>query len=114
MAYRRTPQVQARLDAQRTAILDAAGRLLARDGLRGCSIAAVAADAGVASGTVYNHFDNKGDLLAALFRRVVDHEVEAVRLATETPGTAAQRTVAVIETFAGRALKQPRLAYALL
>ncbi|MGN6606432.1 MAG: TetR/AcrR family transcriptional regulator [Jatrophihabitans sp.] len=114
MAYRRTPTVQARLDAQRLGILEAAGRLLARDGLRGCSVTAVATKAGVASGTVYNHFESKSDLLCALFRRTVEREVAAVREAVAAAGSAADRAVAVIETFAGRALKQPKLAYALL
>jgi AcrR family transcriptional regulator len=114
VAYRRTPHVQARLDAQRLGILEAAGRLLARDGLRGCSVTAVAAEAGVASGTVYNHYESKSDLLCALFRRTVQREVDAVREAVGASTDAADGTVAVIETFAGRALKQPRLAYALL
>ena len=114
MAYRRTPQVQARLDAQRAAILDATGNLLAEHGLRGCSVTAVATAAGIASGTVYNHFESKGELLAAVFRHNVQREVEAVRTAVASRGSAADRMSAVIETFAGRALKQPRLAYALL
>jgi AcrR family transcriptional regulator len=113
MAYRRTPQIQARLDAQRATILAAAGDLLAEDGYAGCSMVAVAARAGVAAGTVYKQFASKVDLVAELFRTLVTREVAAVRAAAAT-GTAAGRTAAVIETFAGRALKQPRRAYALL
>jgi AcrR family transcriptional regulator len=45
---------------------------------------------------------------------VVGAEVAAVRAAADTSGTVAERLVAVIETFTGRALKAPRLAYALL
>ena len=114
MAYRRTPQIQARLDAQRDAVLAAAGELLAESGHAGCSVAAVAARAGIASGTVYTHFANKDELIAEVFRRVVSREVEAVRVAAGREQTAADRASAVIETFAGRALKQPRRAYALL
>ncbi len=113
MAYRRTPRIQARLDAQRADVLVAASAILARSGYAGCTVAAVAAEAGIASGTVYQHFTNKSELLADLFRRVVTREVEAVREAGRT-GTAAERTAAVIETFAARALKQPRRAFALL
>lgn len=113
MAYRRTPRIQARLDAQRSAVLIAAADILARSGYAGCTIAAVAAEAGIASGTVYQHFTGKSELLAELFRTVVVREVEAVREAGRT-GTAAERVTAVIETFAGRALKEPRRAYALL
>src|SRR3954452_13390256 len=113
MAYRRTPRVQARLDAQRAARVDAAALILGEDGYAGCSITAVAARAGVASGTVYTHFRSKADLAAEVFRSIATREVEAVRAAARQ-GTAVERTVAVIETFAGRALKSPRRAYALL
>lgn len=114
MAYRRTPRIQARLDAQRLAVVQAAIELVGQSGYRACSIARVAERAGIASGTVYNHFVSKGDLLAEVFRVVVGREVEAVRAAAASPGRAASRITAVIETFAGRAFKSPRLAYALL
>jgi AcrR family transcriptional regulator len=113
VVYRRTPLIQARLDAQRAAILAAASELLAEHGYAGCSMAAVAARAGVAAGTVYKQFPSKADLVAELFRSIVTREVEAVRAAAQS-GSAADRTAAVIETFAGRALKHPRRAYALL
>ena len=114
MAYRRTEQVQARLDAQRERIIGAATELLADRGYSGCSIAAVSARAGVSAGTVYNHFSGKSELVADVFRTVVSCEVDAVRSAVRTEDTIDERTVALVETFAGRALKSPRLAYALL
>lgn len=114
MAYRRTPRIQARLDGQRAAILRAAAAQLAEHGYAGCSVAAVASRADVAAGTVYRHFADKAELVAELFRSVVSREVDAVRAAASCPGPAAHRAAAVIETFAGRALKSPRLAYALL
>lgn len=114
MAYRRTVQVQARLDAQRARIVAAAVDLVRTRGYGGCTVAAVSSRAGVASGTVYNHFAGKTDLLAEVFRAVVGREVDAVRSAVASGGTVVERTVAVVETFAFRALKSPRLAYALL
>ncbi|KID27842.1 transcriptional regulator, TetR family [Prauserella sp. Am3] len=114
MVYRRTPKVQARMESQRAAILDAAVELLATHGYGGCSVAAVAERAGVATGSVYRHFPSKGELVAELFRQLVTREVEAVEQASERPGSAAERVIAVIDTFAARALKAPRLAYALL
>ncbi|WP_116101100.1 TetR/AcrR family transcriptional regulator [Amycolatopsis thermalba] len=114
MPYRRTPQVQARLDAQREAILTAAAALLAERGYAGCSVSAVAEKAGIATGTVYKHFPGKAELVVELFQSIVGHEVAAVRKAAETPGDPVERIVAIIETFAERALKVPRQAYALL
>jgi AcrR family transcriptional regulator len=114
VAYRRTPAIQVRLDAQRAAILDAATALLREHGYAGCSMAAVAARAGIATGSVYRHFPSKAELAVELFRTVVTREVAAVSEASKRPGGLVERIVAVVETFAGRALKSPRLAYALL
>ncbi|MET0234008.1 MAG: TetR/AcrR family transcriptional regulator [Kibdelosporangium sp.] len=114
MPYRRTPRVQARMDSQRAAILDAGVALLSEQGYAGCSMAAVAARAGIATGSVYKHFQNKAELSVELFRFVVTHEVDAVAKAAAQPGDLVQRVVEVIRTFTSRALKSPRLAYALL
>ncbi|MFX0576093.1 TetR/AcrR family transcriptional regulator [Nocardia nepalensis] len=113
MAYRRTPAVQARLDAQAGLIVQAATKVLSREGYAGLSMAAVAAEAGLATGTVYKNFSGKADLVSAVFRKVVAHEVTAVATAAAS-GTAVERVTAAVETFAGRALKNPRLAYVLL
>jgi len=112
--YRRTPEIQARLDIQREAIVTAAGSLLAEHGYVGCSVASVAARASVAAGTVYRHFDGKVELVGEVFRAVAGREVDAVRAAVAGTDGVAARTAAVIEIFASRALKAPRLAYALL
>ncbi|HWD02497.1 MAG TPA: TetR/AcrR family transcriptional regulator [Amycolatopsis sp.] len=114
MPYRRTPKVQQRLDALRDAIVAAAVEQLAEQGYAGCSVAAVAERAGVAVGTVYRHFPTKAELVVRVFRQVVTREVEAVRTASAGPGDPVERVAAVFETFAARALKAPRLAYALL
>jgi AcrR family transcriptional regulator len=114
MAYRRTAAVQARLDASRSAILKAAIALLTEHGYAGCSVAAVAARAGVATGSVYRHFPNKATLVTEVFRVAANREISAVAAAMRRPTTPVERLTALIETFAGRAFKSPRLAYALL
>ncbi|MFC0542160.1 TetR/AcrR family transcriptional regulator [Kutzneria chonburiensis] len=114
MPYRRTPQMQARLDAQREALLAAAVALLSEQGYPGCSVAAVAARAGVSTGSVYRYFPGKAELVVEVFRGLVTREVQAVKDAAEGPGDLIERVVAIVETFANRALKSPRLAYALL
>jgi AcrR family transcriptional regulator len=106
--------VQARLDAQREALLAAAVALLSEQGYAGCSVAAVAARAGVSTGSVYRYFPGKAELVVEVFRGLVTREVQAVRNAAEGPGDLIDRVVAIVETFANRALKSPRLAYALL
>ncbi|MFB9835104.1 TetR/AcrR family transcriptional regulator [Actinoallomurus acaciae] len=114
MPYRRTPRVEARLSASRERILSAALAIVAERGYAGCSVAAVARRAGVATGSVYRHFPAKADLVAEVFRTASQREVDAVARAVALERTAAQAIAAVVETFASRALRAPRMAYALL
>ena len=51
---------------RRRDILAAAAKLFRRDGFADTSIEAIAGEAEVAAGTVYNYFESKGDLLIAL------------------------------------------------
>jgi AcrR family transcriptional regulator len=61
------PPLRARLREEvRTAILDAAESVLARDGLRAGRMEDIARQAGVAVGTVYNHFADRDALLRSL------------------------------------------------
>ncbi|MFC5012143.1 TetR/AcrR family transcriptional regulator [Nocardioides plantarum] len=114
MPYRRTLAVQERLDATRASLVAAAHALVAERGYAGCSIALVAAGAGVATGTVYRHFPDKGALFAEVFRGATQREVDAVAAAVAGPGSVAERVGRAVETFARRALASPRLAYALI
>jgi AcrR family transcriptional regulator len=57
-------------DAVRDHILDAAHRVIARHGLAAASTRAIAAEAGVGAGTLYNYLDNRLQLLArSILRR---------------------------------------------
>ena len=53
--------------ARRTQILEAAGQVFASQGFHPSTIKDVARAAGVAEGTIYNYFENKGALLLGLF-----------------------------------------------
>jgi AcrR family transcriptional regulator len=55
---------------KRRAILDAAEKLVAEDGMAGMTMGKVATDADVATGTLYLYFKNKGSLLAAVNARL--------------------------------------------
>lgn len=115
MAYRRTERVQARLDATREQLVVSTLRLLAAGGWSAVSVQSVAADAGVATGTVYRHVPTKDALCVEAFRRAAGRELDHVLAALRTPGQAPlARLEAGLRTFARRALQRPRLAYALL
>src|SRR5215208_931497 len=115
MAYRTTERTEARRAETRERITTAACELIAEGGYVAAQVAAVADRAGVAVGTVYRHFPSKSDLFAEVFREASQHEVDAMREAIEaTQGPAANRMAVGIETFARRALRGRRLAWALL
>ena len=114
MAYRPTERTEARKAEVRGRIVAAARELIAHGGYAEAQVAAVAARAGVATGTVYRHFPSKADLFAEVFRNASQHEVDAVVEAADSGGSAAARIAAAVETFARRALRGRRLAWALI
>jgi AcrR family transcriptional regulator len=64
-------------DRNRSAIVDAAERLLAER--RPLNMAAVAAEAGVSRPTLYSHFKTLADLLETAVARAVDESMAAIR-----------------------------------
>lgn len=95
--------------------MTAAHRLIAHGGYGEAQVAAVAGEAGVATGTVYRHFPSKADLFAEVFREASQREVDAMaEAAGQSAGSAQARIATGVETFARRALRGRRLAYALL
>ena len=113
MPYRETDRTRARAADARQRILSAAHDQLAQGGYASVAVARVAQRAGVATGTVYRHFPSKADLLAEVFRRASQREVDAVTAAAAS-GSAPERIAAAVEAFVRRALAEPARAYALL
>lgn len=56
--------------ATRAKLMQAAARIVASDGMSAATTAAIAAEAGVAEGTLYRHFESKDDLLIAAYRQM--------------------------------------------
>lgn len=114
MAYRRTKKMEARLAETRERIVAAALKLVARDGYGAAGMPAIAAEAGVSTGLLYRHFSSKVELFDEVFRRASQREIDACAAAATIPGSTRERLARVVETFARRALKGRRLAWALL
>ena len=116
MAYRATERTEARRTEVRERIVAAARDLIAHGGFAEARVSAVAERAGVATGTVYRHFASKAELFAEVFRRVSQGEIDALleAAAGEERRPAGERVADGIETFARRALRAPRLAFALI
>jgi AcrR family transcriptional regulator len=100
----------------RERLLRAAQELIEEGGYGGASVAAIAERAGVAAGTLYRHFDSKEGLFVELFRAVCSREEQVMREAAVAMGSASAvaRLEEVLATFAERALRNPRLAWALI
>ena len=77
-------------------ILAAAVRVFAQHGYHGSSMAVVAREAGVATGTTYLYFDRKQDLLVTLFQRhLTEYMARCVpALVAEAPGVPRLRRLA--------------------
>jgi AcrR family transcriptional regulator len=115
MPYRPTEKTEARRLATRERIVAAALERVARGGYASAGVHAVAADAGVAVGTVYRHFPSKGELFAEVFRRASQRELDVVvEVSSAVRRPAAERVAAAAEAFCRRALAGPVLAYALI
>jgi AcrR family transcriptional regulator len=112
LPYRRTENVVRRLAARHDAIIAAARQMASEGGMAAVQIAAVAARAGIAAGTVYRYFPAKTDLVAALLAEIADSEIGALRRAAAVaPGPLSGLSAAIV-TFAARALRDRRLSFA--
>lgn len=114
MAYRKTDKVTARLADTRRSILDAARDLVAEGGFAAVQMTEVAKKAGVATGTLYRYFSSKEALCRQIFREVSAREMGMLAEIASGDEAAGERLVQVLRTFAGRAVRGRRLAYALL
>ena len=114
MPYRRTEAVVRRLAARHQAILAAARDAASEGGMAAVQIAPVADRAGIAAGTVYRYFPSKSDLVQALVQAVSEREIEAVRRAANAAPGPLSALAAAIVTCSARALRQRRLAWAML
>lgn len=115
MAYRKTPAELRRLATAREHLVDRATAVVAEVGWSQASVTAVADSAGIAAGSVYQHFPSKSALAVEVFRRAAGREVEVLgEVLRGTDGSPAERLTRGVEIFARRALENRGLAYALL
>lgn len=77
---------QVRAQHRSAQLLEAAARLMERDGSQAVSMQAVAAEAGVSVGLIYRYFGGKDDLLLAVILGVLDSFATRVPEAIEAAG----------------------------
>ncbi|GGY36794.1 TetR/AcrR family transcriptional regulator [Streptomyces omiyaensis] len=114
MAYRKTPAELRRLEAARDHLVACATTVVAEVGWDRASVTAVADAAGIAAGSVYQHFPSKTALAVEVFRRAAGREVEVLGEVLAAPGAPVERLGRGVRVFALRALENRGLAHALL
>jgi AcrR family transcriptional regulator len=97
----------------RERLIHAARKLLEDGGYAAASVQAIAERAGLAAGAMYRHFPSKADLFVEVFRDAAKRDLVAMGDAAASGG-AVERLEAVVATFARRALRHRRLAWALV
>jgi AcrR family transcriptional regulator len=98
----------------RARLVHAAAEAIQEGGWGSASVGAIAKRAGVAAGTLYRHFPSKAELFLEVFRAVSERELAAMTTAQTAVTGMAERFEAVVGTYARRALRNRRLAWALV
>src|SRR4051794_10771958 len=100
MPYRRTENVVRRLAEREQTIVEAARSVARAGGMQAVQIAAIAARAGIASGTVYRYFPSKSELVSELIATVTERTLAAMRQAADAAPGPVSALAAAISTFA--------------
>ncbi|MDQ1447018.1 MAG: TetR/AcrR family transcriptional regulator, transcriptional repressor of aconitase [Acidimicrobiaceae bacterium] len=86
----------------RQRLLDAARRVVLRDGHEGATTRAILEEAGLSAGSLYNYFSSKDELFEVLAEEIISENVRAFALAGEPHGDTLVR-------FAAELLTEPDL-----
>jgi AcrR family transcriptional regulator len=94
--------------ARREQLLDAADRIVQRDG-PAVSMASIAAEAGITKPILYRHFGDKGGLYAALAERHTERLLQVLQDALGAPGPTRQRVERTIDAYLATIEAEPQV-----
>lgn len=94
-------------EESRRKILDAAAEVAGERGYDGTSIAQVSARCGLPASSIYWHFKDKDDLIAAVIERSFETWLAAVELPEESTGTPLERATAMAANVAKSLVDAP-------
>ncbi|GGW44251.1 TetR family transcriptional regulator [Streptomyces lucensis JCM 4490] len=103
----RTDQ-QRSADRRRRELLEAADRVVLRDGPQ-ASMNAIAAEAGITKPILYRHFGDKGGLYAALAKRHTDALLDSLRAALDAPADRRERVESTLDTYLAAIEARPQV-----
>lgn len=108
MSDGRREQQQRTVQERRTQLLDAADRVVQREGPK-ASMNAIAREAGITKPILYRHFGDKGGLYRALAQRHTDALLDTLRAALDRPGKPRQRVAAGLDAYLAAIEAQPQV-----
>ncbi len=103
----RTDQ-QRSADRRRRELLEAADRVVLRDGPQ-ASMNAIAAEAGITKPILYRHFGDKSGLYAALAKRHTDALLASLRAALDAPADRREQVESTLDTYLAAIEARPQV-----
>jgi AcrR family transcriptional regulator len=101
-------------DARRDAILEAARRVFARNGLAGTRIGDIAALAGISQGLIYHYFPNKEALFTAIVEMALRVTAQMTEAALRGSGSAWDRLERLCDRWLAGVMESPEFLLVIL
>ncbi|WP_126428022.1 TetR/AcrR family transcriptional regulator [Brevibacillus marinus] len=92
------------------AIIDAAVRVIAKQGYHNAQVSRIAREAKVADGTIYLYFQNKDDILISLFNEKMGQFIETCRQRIERAESVEEKLYVLIHAHLSQLAQNPELA----
>ncbi|MBO8164486.1 MAG: TetR/AcrR family transcriptional regulator [Brevibacillus sp.] len=92
------------------AIIDAAVRVIAKQGYHNAQVSRIAKEAKVADGTIYLYFENKDDILISLFNEKMGQFIETCRHRIEQADSIEEKVYVLIHAHLSQLAQNPELA----
>ncbi len=108
MRTSRRPDQQQATERRRRELLEAADRVVMRDGPE-ASMNAIAAEAGITKPILYRHFGDKNGLYRALAKRHTDALLATLRTALDSPGGRRDRVEATVDAYLAAIESSPQV-----
>ncbi|WP_420238978.1 TetR/AcrR family transcriptional regulator [Telmatobacter bradus] len=110
MVYRKTAATEARKDARRKLLLDAATRMFGDYGYHGATVPMIVAEANSSVGSFYMHFRNKEDIFAAVLVGLGERISDLLREVRTTQSDPVKRISQAVESLFLFLAENPREA----
>jgi len=113
MAYRSTEKTRSHMAMQHSKLLAAAKEIVATQGFNSLTINKVAANSGLAIGSVYKHYRSKDHLLEQVYCELTEQDLLLDRAQISISTDIKEQLTTALEQLFSRALMADKLSYAL-